>query len=242
MGQFTSRKPNVVIVGSSFIGMESACILAKVANVTVVGMEKYPFERVLGEKVGAAMFNLSKLNGVNLEMEKFVEKYEPSKEDPKSVGAVVLKGGKHLPADFVILGAGVIPKTDYLKSSGITLDRDQGISVNGSMEVPGFADIYAIGDIARYPYHLTGENVRIEHWNVAQNQGRLVAEVILTKIQNPEKELPVFKQVPYFWYTGCISFSIGLFNMSSRFVTLVKLHRMMIPMFKYRVQLILGIH
>lgn len=110
-----------------------------------------------------------------------------------------MKSGKQIPCDFVILGAGVIPKTDFLKSSGITLDRDGGISTNGSMQVPDTEGVYAVGDIARYPYHLTGENVRVEHWNVAQNQGRLAANCIIQSIKSPQQPLPVFDQIPYFW-------------------------------------------
>ncbi|KAI8899560.1 hypothetical protein BC833DRAFT_585459 [Globomyces pollinis-pini] len=200
IAQLEGQKPKVVIVGSSFIGMEAASILAKIATVSVIGMEKYPFERVLGPKVGEAMYKLNERNGINLEMEKFVEKYEPLASDPKKVGAVVLKGGKSIPCNFVILGAGVIPKTDFLKSSGIPLDKDGGITVDGSMNVPGFDGIYAIGDIARYPYHLTGENVRVEHWNVAQNQGRIAAQCIIAKKATGDipVPLPVFKQVIVF--------------------------------------------
>ena len=145
------------------------------------------------------MMKLNVHNGITMEMEQFVEKYTPSSSNPNQVGAVVLKSGKSIVADFVILGAGVIPKTDFLKSSGIPLDKDQGISVTASMEVPNFKDVYAVGDIARYPFHLTGENVRIEHWNVAQNQARLAAEVIISKLNDPSKPLPIFKQIPYFW-------------------------------------------
>jgi NADPH-dependent 2,4-dienoyl-CoA reductase/sulfur reductase-like enzyme/nitrite reductase/ring-hydroxylating ferredoxin subunit len=193
------RKPDVVIVGSSFIGMEAASILAKIANVSVIGMEKYPFERVLGAQVGQAMMKLNQHNGIKLLMEKFVEKYGPSESDATKVGSVILKDGTSIPCDFVILGAGVIPQTSYLKDAGITIDRDGGISVNASMMVPGVENVFAIGDIARYPYHLTGENVRVEHWNVAQNQARTVAKVIVSKLTDPEAALPVFKHIPYFW-------------------------------------------
>jgi NADPH-dependent 2,4-dienoyl-CoA reductase/sulfur reductase-like enzyme len=72
-------KPNVVIVGTGFIGMEAASILAKSANVTIIGMETFPFERVLGKEVGKAMANLNEKNGIILMMEKFVDKYEPSR-------------------------------------------------------------------------------------------------------------------------------------------------------------------
>ncbi|KAJ3159658.1 hypothetical protein HK101_001030 [Irineochytrium annulatum] len=192
------EKPNVVIVGSSFIGMEAAAILAKTAKVTVIGMEKVPFVRVLGEKVGEAMGQLNKNNGVTLKMEAMLDRFEPNAKNPKKIGAAVLKTGEKIPADVIIIGAGVIPKTDYLKSTGITLDRDQGITVEATMKVPNFPDVYVVGDIARYPYHLTGESVRVEHWNVAQNQGRLAAKNILLELAGKTADLK-FTQVPYFW-------------------------------------------
>ena len=71
-------KPNVIVVGSSFIGMEAASILAKQASVTVVGMEEVPFERVLGHGVGKALGNLTERNGVTLKMKSLVDKFEPS--------------------------------------------------------------------------------------------------------------------------------------------------------------------
>jgi NADPH-dependent 2,4-dienoyl-CoA reductase/sulfur reductase-like enzyme len=104
---------------------------------------------------------------------------------------------KLIPADFVIVGAGVNPATKFLKSSGVKLDEDGGISVDGSMRVPNVDGVFAVGDVARYEYHITGENVRIEHWNVAQNQGRIAAQTIMAKITS--KESPKFNQIPYFW-------------------------------------------
>lgn len=142
------KKPNVVIVGSSFIGMEAASILSKVANVTVIGMEKVPFERVLGKDIGNAMMELNAFHGVNLRMETFVEKYESAANEPTRIGFVVLKGGEKLPADIVILGAGVIPKTDFLASSGFTIDKDGGVSVDEFMGIPGQKNIYAVGSQA----------------------------------------------------------------------------------------------
>lgn len=106
LSSLSTTKANVVIVGSSFIGMESAAILAKTANVTVIGMEQVPFERVLGPVVGHAMLQLNLHNRVTMEMKQFVEKYNPSTVDSTKVGSVVLKSGKIIPADFVILGAG----------------------------------------------------------------------------------------------------------------------------------------
>ncbi|KAI8920504.1 hypothetical protein BC831DRAFT_479339 [Entophlyctis helioformis] len=191
-------KPNVVIVGSSFIGMEAASILAKQATVTVIGMEKVPFERVLGLKVGSALKKLNDVNGIKFKLEALVDRYEPSPSNAKNVGFVVLKSGEKIPADVVILGAGVVPQTSYLKESGVKLDRDGGITVNGDMTVPDVDDVYAVGDIARYPYHITDENVRVEHWNVAQNQGRVAALNIIANEKN-SSVIQTFKQIPFFW-------------------------------------------
>ena len=69
-------KPNVVVIGSSFIGMEAASVLTKVAtSVTVIGMEEVPFERVLGVKVGTAMQKLHEEKGVKFFMKAVVDQF-----------------------------------------------------------------------------------------------------------------------------------------------------------------------
>ncbi|TPX36664.1 hypothetical protein SmJEL517_g01365 [Synchytrium microbalum] len=191
-------KPNLVIVGSSFIGMEAASILAKQANIAVIGMEKVPFERVLGTRVGTAMATLNTNNGIKLKMEAVVDRFEPSASDKTKIGAVVLKTKEVVAADVIVIGAGVIPKTDFLKDSGIKLDRDGGITVDAQLRVPDAEGVFAVGDVARYPYHVTGEMVRVEHWNVAQNHGRLVARNIVSLTKGLEPKLN-FVQIPFFW-------------------------------------------
>ncbi|KAJ3128642.1 hypothetical protein HK098_003849 [Nowakowskiella sp. JEL0407] len=193
LSSLSGTKPRVAIVGSSFVGMETAAVLAKTSAVTVIGMEKTPFERVLGPQVGSAFQKLFESNGVVLKMNAVVEKYVPSGSNPNAVGGVVLKSGEQIDADVVVIGAGVIPKTDYLGGSGVLLDRDGGITVQSSLNLKEFPYVYVAGDIARFPYHLTGSLVRIEHWNVAENQGRLIASNIASKSLEP------FKSIPYFW-------------------------------------------
>ncbi|GAB7354971.1 hypothetical protein MBLNU459_g5585t1 [Dothideomycetes sp. NU459] len=187
----------VVVIGSSFIGMEVAnCLASQKHDVTVVGMEKQPMERVMGEKVGAIFKGLLEKNGVKFIMEASVEKASPSKSDSSKVGAVELKGGKSLEADLVIEGVGVRPSTDYLKDANeIKLLDDGSVKVNESFEVEGLKDVFAIGDIATYPYHGPSGNgapVRIEHWDVAQNAGRGVAAKINDPSATPKQFIPVF--------------------------------------------------
>jgi len=186
----------IVIIGSSFIGMEIAACTAGDNDVTIVGMEKAPLERVLGEKIGNVVRKGVEGKGVKFYMSAGVEKAEPSTSDPSVVGSVQLKDGTKLDADLVILGVGVAPATEYLKDNSVVrLEDDGSLKVDESFSVVGLKDVYAIGDIATYPYHGPGGNgkyVRIEHWNVAQNAGRNVATHIVNPTLTPEFFTPVF--------------------------------------------------
>ncbi|KAF4301752.1 hypothetical protein GTA08_BOTSDO10000 [Botryosphaeria dothidea] len=187
----------IVVIGSSFIGMEVAnCLAGKKNDVTVIGMEKAPMERVMGEKVGKIFRGLLEKNGVKFHMEASVDKATPSKSDSSKVGAVHLKDGTVLEADLVIEGVGVGPATEYLKDNkAIELLKDGSVSTDESFAVKGLKDVFAIGDIATYPYHGPGGNgspVRIEHWNVAQNAGRSVANSINSPGAKPKPFIPVF--------------------------------------------------
>lgn len=186
----------VVVIGSSFIGMEVAnCLASKKNDVTIVGMESEPMERVMGAKVGKIFRGLLEKNGVKFYMNANVEKATPSKEDSSKVGAVHLKDGTALEADLVIEGVGVAPATEYLKDTGVHLEKDGSLKTNESFEVEGLKDVFAIGDIATYPYHGPGGNgtpIRIEHWNVAQNAGRSVANTINNPGAKPKPFIPVF--------------------------------------------------
>lgn len=190
------KKKKIVIIGSSFIGMEVANATAKDNDVTVVGMEKAPLERVMGEEVGRIFQKSLEKNGVKFKLDAGVEKALPSKSDKSKVGSVELKDGTSLPADLVILGTGVAPQTNYLKeNSAVTLEKDGSLKVDEHFLVSGLKDVYAIGDIATYPYHGPGGNgkpVRIEHWNVAQNAGRAAAAHIVDSNARPKPFIPIF--------------------------------------------------
>jgi NADH dehydrogenase FAD-containing subunit len=99
------------------------------------------------------------------------------------------------------LGVGVRPATDYLKGS-VQLEKDGSVATDEHFLVHGHEDVFAIGDIATYPYHGPGGNgtpVRIEHWNVAQNAGRSVAKSIVHALRAPVRTASVKNFVPVFW-------------------------------------------
>ena len=197
-----SRK--IVVIGSSFIGMEVGnCLATKGNDVSIVGIESVPMENIMGKQVGAIFQSNLEKNGVKFYLNNGVDKAVPSESDSSKVGAVHLKGGTVLPADLVVLGVGVRPSTDFLKDNpSVSLNPDGSLQTNESFAVDGLNDVYAIGDIATYPYHGPSARepgqgvpyVRIEHWNVAQNAGRSVGRAIASK--HPVKPKPF---IPIFW-------------------------------------------
>ncbi|KAH6682855.1 hypothetical protein B0J14DRAFT_647081 [Halenospora varia] len=190
------KNKKIVIIGSSFIGMEVANAVGKENDVTVIGQEKRPLERVMGEEVGKIFQSSLEKNGVKFHMEAGVKEATPSKSDPSKVGAIKLDDGTVLEADLVILGAGVGPATTFLKENkSVELQKDGSLKTDEHFAVTGVKDVYAIGDIATYPYHGPGGDgafTRIEHWNVAQNAGRSAAAHILDPSVSPKSFIPIF--------------------------------------------------
>lgn len=187
----------IVVIGSSFIGMEAGnCLATQKHDVTIVGMESRPMEKVLGAKVGAIVQGIVEKNGAKFYLGAGVVKATPSTSDPSKVGAVHLKDGTVLECDLVVEGAGIKPSTDYLSSCPeIELEKDGSVRVNERNQVVGQTDVFAVGDIATYPYHGPGGNgtpIRIEHWDVAQNHGRNAAAQILDPSAAPKSFTPVF--------------------------------------------------
>ena len=86
------------------------------------------------------------------------------------------------------MGIGVIPATDFI--DGIPLADDGSILVDDHLST--LAGIYAAGDIARFRNRLTGEESRIEHWVVAEHQGRIAALNMLGQGVR-------YRWTPYFW-------------------------------------------
>lgn len=199
---------NIVVIGSSFIGMEVGNALSKENNVTIVGQESAPMEKIMGEQVGRIFQRNLEKSGVKFYLSASIDKAAPSSSDPSKVGSVHLKDGTTLPADLVVLGTGVRPATDYLRDNpAVTLENDGSIKTDESFTVPGLNnDVFAIGDIATFPYRGPGTDpakgtyTRIEHWNVAQNSGRGVAAAIAHSL-SPSASQP-FKHkafIPIFW-------------------------------------------
>ncbi|PGG98485.1 hypothetical protein AJ79_08857 [Helicocarpus griseus UAMH5409] len=209
LGAVGDQKRNIVIIGSSFIGMEVGnCLATKGNNVTIVGMESAPLERVMGAQIGRIFQSNLQKNGVKFHMSASVEKATPLATDNSKVGAVHLKDGTQIPADLVILGVGVSPATEFLQdNAAIKLEGDGSLKTDENFAVAGLNnDVYAIGDIATFPYHGPGggqggkTHVRIEHWDVAQNAGRAAGRAIAHSFSsNSSVPLKPKNFIPIFW-------------------------------------------
>ncbi|CCM02291.1 uncharacterized protein FIBRA_04379 [Fibroporia radiculosa] len=190
----------LVVIGSSFISMELVVAVSsrKLASIDVVGLEEVPFESILGKEVGAGLKKFHESKGVHFHMNASVEKLVASKNDSSKAEAVIISGKDGqltLSADAVIMGVGVAPATEFLKhSKGFesALEKSGAVLVDEYLKVKGLDGAYAIGDIAMYPQPGTGELRRIEHWNVAGNQGRAVGRTIAEGKPQPYVKIPVF--------------------------------------------------
>ena len=196
-----SHDQRVVIIGTGFIGMETASALAQAgttASITVLGQGNRVMGNIVSETVSNALIKLHEEKGINFVFDATVNEItkiecqvdkdgDSNNQAFSNVGGVTLANGEHIDADIVVLGTGVSPRTEILHE----VNDPDGVQVDAHLQLRD--GIYALGDIAK-PTNQMGR-MRIEHWRVALQHGMVTAAAIL----NDDKVDSLEARIPFFW-------------------------------------------
>jgi 3-phenylpropionate/trans-cinnamate dioxygenase ferredoxin reductase component len=177
---------HVVLIGGSYIGAEvAASLTARGTKCTIVTMEDVALSRTFGEDAGRWFHELLESKGVTIHGGEELEAYEGDGR----VNAVLTKSGLAVECDAVIVGAGVRPDAMLAQRAG--LEVDDGIVCDSKLQTSA-EGIYAAGDCCSYDSVVHGRRLRVEHWDVAMQQGTHAARNMLGDDAD-------YEVVPYFF-------------------------------------------
>jgi 3-phenylpropionate/trans-cinnamate dioxygenase ferredoxin reductase component len=176
---------HVILIGGSFIGTEvAASLTAKGKRCTIVMMEEIATSQAFGEEVGRYFHDVLSSNGVELVGGDSLEAFMGEGR----VSAVRTQSGRKIEGDMVVVGAGVHPDVRLAGKAG--LEVDDGIVCDERLQT-SVEGIYAAGDLCSYQSTVHGRRLRVEHWDVALQQGQYAARAMLGE-QEPYRVVPYF--------------------------------------------------
>ncbi|MEZ5321847.1 MAG: FAD-dependent oxidoreductase [Microthrixaceae bacterium] len=178
---------HVVVVGAGFIGAEvAATARAGGHEVTMVEAAPLPMSRAVGPLVGRWVADLHREQGVDVRLGVTVLDVEV--DSGGALCAVVLSDGTRIDATVAVFGLGAAPELGWLNGSGLVV-RD-GVVCDETLSAAH--GVVAAGDVARWQHRLFGEEMRVEHWENAIEQGEHAARRLLGRTEP-------FTSVPWFW-------------------------------------------
>ncbi|PFH19952.1 anthranilate 1,2-dioxygenase system ferredoxin--NAD(+) reductase [Burkholderia sp. JKS000303] len=192
---------HVAVLGGGFIGLEVAAAARQLGcDVTVIDPAERLLQRALPEVVGAYARQLHDARGVNFQLATL----------PRAIrraaggGATVETDRGDVQADIVVVGIGVVPNVELAQAAG--LDVDNGIRVDAGCRTTDPA-IFAAGEVTMHFNPLLGRHVRIESWQVAENQPAVAAANLLGADE-------AYAELPWLWSDqyDCNLQMLGLFG------------------------------
>jgi 3-phenylpropionate/trans-cinnamate dioxygenase ferredoxin reductase subunit len=169
---------NVVLIGGSYIGCEVAASLTMLGKrCTIVMQEELTLERGFGKNTGRFFQELLESHGVTIHGQDELERFDGDTQTGTRgrVTKVITRAGLELAADAVVIGAGVAPDVALAQRAGLTIGERGGVRCSSRLQssTPG---VFAAGDICEYESVVHGgAMMRLEHWDVAFNQGKTAA-------------------------------------------------------------------
>jgi NADPH-dependent 2,4-dienoyl-CoA reductase/sulfur reductase-like enzyme len=176
----------VAVVGGGFIGSEIAAALTlNGCTVSIVFPEPGIGARLF--PVGLARFvnDYYREQGVDVLAEESVASIARDGNGFR----VETENGLEIACDLVVAGLGIVPRTDLAEAAG--LDVDDGIVVDELGRAGGREDVFAAGDVARFPVQALGGTRRVEHEDHANSHGRAVG-ANMAGAGEPYLHLPFF--------------------------------------------------
>jgi NADPH-dependent 2,4-dienoyl-CoA reductase/sulfur reductase-like enzyme len=175
-----------LVIGGGFIGSEIAAALAMNGQtVTMVFPEPGIGARIFPANLSAFVTGYYRDKGVELLADASVTGIERT----GGVARVATKDGRTLEADVIVAGLGIEPRTELAAAAGLPVE--DGIVVDERARVRGYEDVFAAGDVARFPASALDTTMRVEHEDNAKSQGRL-AGINMAGADEPYDHLPFF--------------------------------------------------
>jgi 3-phenylpropionate/trans-cinnamate dioxygenase ferredoxin reductase component len=173
---------HVTVVGGGFIGSEIAAALAmNDCEVTIVFPDPGIGAKLFPAELSAFVNDYYRQKGVTVLAEQLVEE--------ATGGSVTTKDGTTVEGDAIVAGLGIEPTTELAEAAG--LEIDDGIVVDEYGRASGREDVFAAGDVARFPVAALGGTRRVEHEDHANTHGKVVGEN-MAGADKPYDHLPFF--------------------------------------------------
>jgi NADPH-dependent 2,4-dienoyl-CoA reductase/sulfur reductase-like enzyme len=171
-----------VVIGGGFIGSEIAAALARTGcSVTMVFPEPGIGWRIFPAELSVALNDYYRNRGVKLLPGASVVGIERDR--------ITLGDGRMLEADAVVAGIGIEPNVELAAEAGLPVTN--GIVVDALGRVGGRREVFAAGDVARFPVRALGGDLRVEHEDHAKSHGRRVG-ANMAGAAEPYDHLPFF--------------------------------------------------
>jgi NADPH-dependent 2,4-dienoyl-CoA reductase/sulfur reductase-like enzyme len=174
------------VIGGGFIGCEIAASLALTGcQVTMVFPEAGIGARIFPPQLSAALTDYYRDRGIEMLADASVTGIAAHGHG----GNVTLADGRTVKADAVVAGIGIEPNVEL--ATGASLPVTNGIVVDAHGRVGGREDVFAAGDVARFPVPALAGDMRVEHEDHAKSHGRLVG-ANMAGADVPYEHLPFF--------------------------------------------------